>query len=47
MDPEEAIERLKEIIDNLEFFKVSTTKLTEKELMKDVIAKNLLDKVKA
>ena len=40
-DPREAIKRLQEINDNLEFFESGTMKLTGKELIKDVLAKNL------
>ena len=40
-DPEDAIKRLQEINDNLEFFKSGALKLLEKELIKHMIAKNL------
>ena len=46
-NPEEAIKRLQEISDNLEFFESGAWKLSEKELTKDVIAKNLQGEIKA
>ena len=45
-NPEEAIERLQEMNDNFEFFKIGASKLMEKELIKDVIAKNFQGKIK-
>ena len=46
-DPEEAIERIQEINDNLEFFESGASKLSERELIKEVIAKNLRGEIKA
>ena len=40
-EPEEAIERLQGINYNLEFFKSGVSKMLERELIKDVIAKNI------
>ena len=41
-NPEEAIKRVQEINDILEFFESSAVKLTKKELDKDIIVKNLI-----
>ena len=46
-DPEAAIERLQEINDNLEFFERGESKSSKRELIKDVIAKNLWGEIKA
>ena len=46
-DPEGAIERLQEINNNLEFFESGASKLSERELIKDIIPKNLQGKIKA
>ena len=46
-DPEEAIKRLQENNNNLEFFESGGTKMSERELIKDVIAKNLRGEIKA
>ena len=46
-DLKDAIHRLKEINNNLKFFKSSARRLMEKELINDVIAKNLPGKFKA
>ena len=40
-DPEEAIEKLQEITNNLEFFESGALKMLERELIKDVNGKNL------
>ena len=46
-DPKEVIEILQDINDNLEFFESGASKLLERELIKDVIAKNLQWEMKA
>ena len=46
-DPEEAIEQLQEINNNLEFFKNGRSKMLEQQLIEEVIAKNLWAKIKA
>ena len=46
IDPEEAMERLQEINDNFEFFEKGASTLAEKELINDVIAKNLRGEIK-
>ena len=45
-DPEEAIEGPQEINDNLEFFESGASKFSERELIKDIIAKNLWGEIK-
>ena len=46
-DPEEAIEKLQEINNNLEFFESGALKMLERELIKDVNGKNLWGEMKA